>query len=146
MQALSALRMDGLPSLIEALGYPDLAVTESAIWAIGKMGTNALPAIPVLVNLLTNSDVDTAMGSLMSLGGLKLEPNLVVPALTNALLATGIDQGSVLYVLGQYGRKAQAAVPLLQEYLMSPSEHLRRSATNALRKINPEALRRATEK
>jgi HEAT repeat protein len=45
--------------------------------------------------------------------------------------------------LGEYGGDANAAVPQLLEALKDPNYSIRNSATNALKKIDPEAAAKA---
>jgi len=108
------------------------------------MGTNARPALPRLLGMLATTNYGAAVGAILALGELKLEPHLVVPALTNCLLGpvTGL-RFFAAQALGRYGSEACSAVPALVRALDDSSAVVGRCATNALRAIDPQALGQA---
>ena len=90
----------------------------------------------------TNQSVRVLAVSVLSQG--RHEPSLVVPALskclsdTNNVVRTLAAQG-----LGCYGAEARQAVPVLVPLLNDPYRFARVAATNALKKIDPEAAAKA---
>ena len=139
-------RPEALPPLMNAitnLHAPDLRY--SAIDGVGIMGTNALPAVPLLFSCTKDPDRRVAERAAFVLGRLKLEPGLVVPALiSNAVTNRSASCVTILFALGQYGTNAQPAVPLLLKALHDQDENVRSAATNALHSVAPNLLTRAS--
>jgi len=120
----------------------DDSVARAAI-AIGNMGTNARPALPGLIMLLTNQNDLTVECAIGALKELKLEPQLVVPALANCLLNSNHHiRYFAAQTLGRFGGEARSAVPALVRTLADSDAGIRRCASNALRAIDPKALER----
>lgn len=68
-----------------------------------------------------------------------MEPDLVVPALTNCLRSTDLYlRGAALDALGKFGANARSAVPALIPELYDPDPSVRKWATNALTKVEPD--------
>ena len=107
-------------------------------------GTNAIPAVPLLISALncTNSSIQSQ--SLSALGLLHQEPDVCVPAIVRFLSAKDdyLRQNAV-YALRDFGRAAKPAVPALLRCLDDPEDAVRIRATNALREIDPEAAAKA---
>ena len=144
-EALSVVGKKGLPPLVTALRSTDSRQREAALTAIYRvsagLGTNGAPAVPALLDCLHDRNeriVNLAAGSL---GSLRTSPELVVPALTNALSrTTGVVHLGVIYALGKVGTNAQGAVPALVPILSHPNLASRSATTNALFDIAPELL------
>ena len=83
VDALCCIGPAAMPALINALtnGNPDARFWSAT--AMTSMGTNARPAVPALIVCLKAPAADRA--AFLALGALKLEPELVVPALTDIL-------------------------------------------------------------
>ena len=115
--------------------------TLTTFYALAKMGTNALPALPLMIQSLADKDEEAVGSAINALGELHLQPDLVVPALTNFLMPS--QPGLCVIAaeaLGKFGPSARPAVPLLQRLLNDSIPMVRESATNALLKIDPQAL------
>jgi HEAT repeat protein len=110
-----------------------------ALFAIGRMETNALPALPLMLQCLNDPNEVIVISAIQALSHMKSQPILVVTALTNFLVDSRFDiQLSAANALQQFGSEARPAVPFLQRML---SDRIARfTATNALLKIAPEAL------
>jgi HEAT repeat protein len=109
-----------------------------------EMGSNAQPAIPLLVECLKDKDEMVAKEAAWSLGELQLEPNFVVPALiSNADPSRPMPFSFALFALGEFGTNARAAVPLLTQAIRSDDEKVRSAATQALENIAPDLLTNA---
>lgn len=149
--ALAYLGKDGFPVLMEAFTNQEPVTRLAAVLALDALGTNAEPAIPLVVNLLKDSDFRVAGFSINYLARNALAPEQVVPILTRSL-TKGLQVKnepwirSTLWELGGYGVQARPAVPALLMCLNSTNVSLRLSASAALQKIDPEALKRATQK
>ena len=135
-----------VPRLIEELGGTPRESRLRAASALSEFGRHARPAIPALVRCLVDKDSKVAGYAALSLGRLTLEPDMVVPALTNVLQSTnlGLRNCSAL-ALGYFGEKATSAVPHLQLLLDDPAEKVRKTATNSIRQIAPALLKLADE-
>ena len=83
MHALSCLGEGALPPLVNVLTNAT-GNKGPAMYAIWTMGTNARPAVPALIQCLKDQDRSVRDDAASYLGQLKLEPGLVVPALTTA--------------------------------------------------------------
>jgi len=106
------------------------------------MGTNARPALPNLVALLANTN-GLAVYAVYAVGELQLEPQLVVPGLTNCLRSSNDTiRFSAAFALGKFREDACSAVPALLNALGDRSASVQHCAANALRAIDPKALER----
>jgi len=110
-----------------------------ATFTIVGMGTNARPVLPTLIAMLTNDSL--ARRTMYALGELKLEPQLVVPALTNCLLRSNATiRFYAAHALCQFGGDARSAVPALVRALNDSNGRVQHWASNALVAIDPQAL------
>ena len=71
--------------VMDLLTDPRPLIRTPAIFEVARLGTNALPAIPRLIECLKDPDENVAATAARALGELQLRPELSVPALTNAL-------------------------------------------------------------
>src|SRR5262249_14427422 len=115
---------------------------------LNAMGPEAQrTAIPIFVRVAGSSDAaerDVATWALFSVDAEHANQRLVVPALVNALADTNfVIRLLAATCLGDFGANAQPAVPVLVRLLNDPTSRVRPDATNALRKIDPEAAARA---
>jgi len=150
---LPHLGPDALPPLMAVL--TNIPVPTRSIIAARYMhylGTNAAPAVPVLVKCIDDPDFGLRQFALYSLGELRLNPDLVVPALDLRIFTMqqkAIDEDAEVFIwiassaLAKFGPQAASAVPTLLTCLTNHSAHVRKAATNALLKIAPEVLTNA---
>jgi HEAT repeat protein len=144
LYALGEIGEDGLPPLLAVLADPKRSDRGAAALIIGGMknlGTNRVRAVVLLIQCLADPREMEAGDAANALGRLRMEPDLVVPALTNCL------SFSSLYVrcfavrsLGRFGKEARPAVPSLVASLSDPDAAVREFSTNALQEIAPEML------
>lgn len=85
MLALSYLGPDAVPAMKAVMSNPELAGLPPAVQCIMNMGENARPLAPLLLQNLQHQDAWVAAAAALSLGTLKDEPGLVIPALGKAL-------------------------------------------------------------
>jgi HEAT repeat protein len=86
IKTLDNLRLSSatvVPAIAELVEHPRLHYL--VISTLADYGSNALPAIPRLVQCLTNIDQDIRVTAAFALARLKLEPEVAVPALISRL-------------------------------------------------------------
>jgi len=133
--ALASAGPSGVESLMAVLRTPNSRWQASAAAEIGNVGTNALAAIPILIQCL---DGDTLLASHAAgaLGRLRLEAAIVVPALTHSLRdRRDLVRLSAVAALGQFRAEARPAVPELLRLRDDPWLAVRTGATNSIRMI-----------
>jgi HEAT repeat protein len=134
-------RPGALPPLMAVITNLHSPVRLDAVSGMQEMGSNAQPAVPLLIECLKDKDEMVAKEAAWSLGELQLEPNIVVPALiSNADPSRPIPYSFVLFALGEFGTNARSAVPLLMQAFRSGDEKVRSAATHALENIDPNLL------
>jgi len=141
ISALASLGKDGLPPLLAALSDPRHSNRVEIIHAISELETNAGPAVPVLVECLQEQDAEVFRAAADVLGYLKLEPEIVVPALAGGL--TSQDYESRIRSaedLMEFEGAAKPAVPSLLQALDDRDAWVRNAAEYALERIAPEEL------
>lgn len=132
-----------VPKLIElAREHPDEDGRYIAVFAIRTLGPTAEPAIPFLVQCLTNSSWMIRDDAALGLGYLQLRPELAIPALTEHLDRAArstplFELQDTIQSLGRFQTNAVVAVPKLTQFLDHGDPEVRRNATNALRLIEP---------
>lgn len=140
VESLAAIGPSALPALLSLAANSDSPARWSALMALAELGTNAAPAIPMLIASL--NDPDVAVPAAMALGSIGLEPDRVIPALTNRLYDVDPSlRRFIMTALGDYGSDATNSLPVLLRYLADTNQQTRRTATNAIRRIAPETLR-----
>lgn len=148
IESLAFIGKESLPSLMEVLKNPRATDRDDVVYAVMFLGTNARPAIPLLIQCLDDQENETlVVRAIRSLGALKFEPSLVVPALTKCLTNKETwFRREAAEALSNFGPAAASSVPFLYARFLDPNHDVREAATNALLKIAPETLNRATQK
>jgi hypothetical protein len=140
-RALGVMGAEGVPALLSLVtnrAVPLFVPMQS--WQC--LGTNAVLTVPFLVEQVRNTNRQVAVTSLQLLGVSHVQPEVVVPALSNAALSSDrIVRLNALSGLGAFGQDARAVTPMLVECLGDSDSAARVAATNALRRIAPEVLR-----
>ena len=138
---LGKISLEDISPLLALLTNEHAFIRGCAWDAIRDQGTNAATAIPFLVR---DFKADQRGFKASRLGALATEPDLVVPALTNALFNPAYRvRAAAAAALGAYGPQASSAAPTVITLLNDPNREVRSAATNALLKIAPEALTNA---
>jgi hypothetical protein len=141
--ALGHLGGESLPPLMTVLTNTQSPMRNFAALSLSLLGTNARPAVPILIGYLRATNMLAACAA-TSLGMLRQEPQLVVQALISALLDSRPEvRCAAAHALEQFGDQARSAQPALLSLLNDTDDRTRHVATNALRKIAPEALTKA---
>jgi len=134
-----------VPELVQIFeadpGTVSAAVIAEIIFSIGPGADDAAPALVRAATLCTNA-VSRANG-IHALGALRNHPEIVVPALTNALQDPWFAiRFNAIQALGNFGTNARPALPALTNMLSDPDALVRLTAANTLRKLragNPAA-------
>jgi HEAT repeat protein len=124
-------------------------VRRQSVQALGKFGSQAGDAVPLLVQLLPESsgdddedvanDADLRGCAAEALGDIRCNAAIVVPALASSLRDSDSNARKLkTEALGKFGNEARAAVPALTRLLDDDDQDVRQSATNALLAITPK--------
>lgn len=142
--ALASLGTQGIPSLTAALKNQSSVVRVRSAELFARTGTNAFPAVPVLIGCLKDADCDVAYLAARCLGKLRLRSDLVAPALAQCVLdvsARSDTRLAAVWGLENFGQEAVPAIGILRNALVDPDEWIRRAVTNALQKLDPKSLK-----
>jgi len=141
---LASLGTAGLPPMLNALSDPGNAQRQfiaRMIPTIRELGSNGHPAVPILLNCLQERDAVMVMTAAESLGSLRLEAEIVVPALVRGLTNENYAVRAYLAkAVSEFGKEARGAVPALLEALDDRDDWARKAAAAALEKIGSEEL------
>jgi HEAT repeat protein len=141
--SLGHIGLPALAALMDALTNHSYNVATLAALSLPEMGTNALPAVPVFLRDLRSRNHFVRERATDALGNLHLEPETVVPALTNLLNDSSLTARCMaLNSLGQFKDAGSLAIPVIVPLLQAPEETIRISATNALCDIAPNEYKR----
>ncbi len=135
-QALADLPLGAaaVSDLTRALTSHDAYVRRFAVWKLGEIGPDALPALDDLVALLRSDPSGEACGAALALG--RLGDVEALPALVADLRSSSSDRRvEAAQGLGLLGRPAVTAVPQLIAALDDPDAALRAAAVEALGEI-----------
>jgi hypothetical protein len=140
--ALGGIGTNSLPVLLSAWTNRTLQTDLGALrMAWSTLGTNASPAVPLLIQLLDDKDEGVAATSAALLGINPIEPQLAVPALTSRIPGTNARvRFCAVYALGNFGPQAREAAPLLLRALNDNDASVRAAARDSLREVAPEVL------
>lgn len=135
-----------VPALIaiyeENISPPSQAATSRALIGIGPAAEKV--AIPSFVRAAASSNAAVREVAVFALSAVEVDPSMVVPALVEALGDTNfLARAVAANGLARFGTNAQLAVPALVPLLSDPNSHVRRSASIALKQIDPEASTKA---
>jgi HEAT repeat protein len=131
LAALGSHAPSAVPALIEiAKHHPDDDGRYIAVFAIRTLDSAAEPAIPFLIECLTNGIADVRDDAALGLGYIHRRPDIAVPALIEYLESHRINVG------GSQTRYA----------LDYPTPHVREAVTNWLPLIDAEAAAKAQVK
>jgi HEAT repeat protein len=143
---LAKLGDDGFPPLFNLLTNETYAeLRYRGVIGMRYQGTNAIPAIPWLLNWLNDPGTLISSAAAETLGWLAVQPDVVLPGLSNRLKHPEQHiRFETVGVLEIFAMKDRAAVPTLAVALGDSDASVREAATNALLKIAPEALTNAS--
>jgi HEAT repeat protein len=117
-----------------------LGVRLAAMYALGNMGTNANDSIDVLLDCMKETPSIEPEWAAWVLGRVAVDPESVIPALTNALQSPTVGlRRSAVNSLSELGGRARSAVPALKTALTDVDQAVRVNATNALAQMQVPA-------
>lgn len=142
LAALIMIRGDRLEPYLEQIKTAGIVQASCLVRAIGRQGTNAAFAVPLLVDLLTNTRPKASYSSVIAaLGGIHSQPDLSVPALASFLDQPAFRVEAIL-ALSQFGLDARPALTNITACLNDTNVYTRVLATNTLKAIDAEAARK----
>jgi hypothetical protein len=157
MSAGIALRFIGeaaVPALAQSIRDPACPGREQAASVVVEMsgeGVRVRPVVEALVDSVGDTNTEFAVLAVESLGRMRVEPDIAVPALVRAARGIPMDEywgfllrRSAIRALGEFGQQAKEAVPVLREMSMDERAEVRIEATRALFRIAPEQVRGET--
>jgi len=147
LHALGYVGKEGLPPLLAVVTNKAVPVqyrclaTQMMMPPTMNPGTNALWVVPLLLPYLQEAPVMACIANVLSLW--RLAPGEVVPALTRCLRSPeALVRTEAAEMLPRFGSEASSAVPELLMVLSDTDRMVRVTATNALRRIAPEELKK----
>lgn len=150
--ALGPAAKPTVPALIGLLQDKDRQVRASAAQCLSLIGPEATDAVPALIQALNeegNGYGPVLINSMVALGAIHSEPEIVVPLLLEYVNGPRKDwnyNASAMDALGRYREKAKSAVPAILPFLSDTDEGHRSSADAALCAIDPQAAAQALKK
>jgi HEAT repeat protein len=118
-------------------------------WLVAQLSKGELAfalgrIIPILLELVKDSDIGVEFRAISSLGQIRQQPEVVVPVLIN-ILENPLDKcrWEATRALAKFGAQARSAVPALVAALQDPDKEVRKAAGEALLKIDPGAAAKA---
>jgi hypothetical protein len=147
MNALVFVGEAGLAPLLAVLAderhFNRIMVARSvlSLYLCTRTRTNAAAALPVLIRCLKDNDEGVVRYAAATLGFLKIESWICVPALTELTHHTNsFMRRSAARALGQFGKEAQSALPVLLDGYKDSDAGVREGAAEAVRNITQEML------
>jgi len=133
-----------LPSLMMGLTNQNREIRQGAASALRELETDSLPAVPLLIQCLKDSEPNVVSAATQTLGQLQLEPDRVLPALCDALERKewpGLREPTVQAICS-FRRAACPAIPLLIKLIEGTNELAAIAAASALGrlKLDPELV------
>jgi hypothetical protein len=148
INVLVDLAPDSTPSLKQILDKGPDGKRFTVVEAFALLDTNsATLLLPGVIKCLTGRDENLGWRAAQSLSESSLSPQLILPALTNAVpFASTAGRGRIFRCLYWSKYPAKEAVPILRKSLLSSNTQIRQEATWALQRIAPEVLTNAPAK
>jgi HEAT repeat protein len=137
-QILVRIGSPAIPALVKALKNSDVRVR--AAYTLGNIGAETKTAVPQLIVLLKNSDVDVRVSAAYALRNIGAEAKAALPQLVPLLKDSNANvRRSAASALGSIGAKAKTALPQLVPLLKDSNANVRGSVASALGSIGAEA-------
>ncbi len=134
-----------VPALLEAMKSSEWGLRGCAAEAIGRILPAPHEVVPVLELALEDNEDFVRMKAAEALWRVSQKGEKAIPVLIE-LLREEISRDRHVYrtdiveILGQIGPQAKAAVPLLLKEAHADDQDTRKTAKNALKKIDPKSI------
>ena len=112
--------------------------TRAAI-EVGRLGTNADPAIPLLLAAFEHTNDAIQRTAVMAVGELHRRADLCLGPLVSLVNSANLIRRSALDALARFGPAAKPVAPEIARWLDDSHPDVRSGATNILRLIDPDA-------
>lgn len=137
VQGLTGFGVQAVSTLTRLLSHQCKYVRRNVVWGLGKLGSDALPALAFLIPVLKDTDPRTATGAAQAIGAIGRPAADAVPALAEAMRGTNV-------VLCRMAAKALSqvglpALPTLVTHLKHHDPFVRGEAAVALGWMGPAA-------
>jgi HEAT repeat protein len=107
---------------------------------VGRLGTNAEPAIPFLLAAFQQTNDNIRARAVSLVGQFHRRPDLCLRPLVSLLNSTNLNvRWQALHALGSFGPAAKPVAPEVARCLSDPEPGVRSEATTALRLIDSDA-------
>ena len=144
--AIDYMGIEGIPALLDFVANRQAYSCSSVLRPVGamrKLGTNSLLVVPALTQCLKSPDSEAAGIAAILLANIweQTQAEVIV-----ATLAGATESGDphvrycAVYALSRLGYSAWSAVPALVRALGDSDVRVRETATNSLRKVEPQIL------
>jgi len=139
--ALIKINQQSCQPIVEQLkDISDPETWRETAWLMGSLGSNAEPAIPLLLDVVSQSNLSLRATALGALGEIHRKPDLCVPVIIPFLRSTNLNvRRMALYSIRNFGAAAKPAVPDILRCLNDSDGWIQQQATNALNTIDPAA-------
>lgn len=141
LYCLVGIGLPALPSLLSIASDTNATLRRFAIHRIEDFGTNAVPAVPLLITWLDDSNLEIAIAAFDVLIRLNLKPPSALPVFADKL--NHWDMGMrfrAIKAISDYGAARRPVIDSLAQLLNDEDWRIRRRATNAIRYVAPEIL------
>lgn len=134
---------EAVPVLIALIDGRNEYTQRGAVYALGRMGTASISAVPRLIECLqSHRDADTREKAAEALG--KIGPSAASSTVPALIKATRDDKWpkvrrASLSALGEIGPAAREAIPVLRAALRDPDSWISLEARNALFRVDPSS-------
>lgn len=143
--ALANIGAPALPALCAALTNRQVQCRGAVAWSMASLGTNARPAMPLLLQCAQETNPQIVAGAVRTLGQLKGEPDTIIPVIIPKLTDPRIYvRMQAAMALGAFGPAGSNALPALRQALGDSNASVAVYARRAILNINSNALSRPT--
>jgi HEAT repeat protein len=141
LEALGPTAAPAGPALVKALNDPNRFVRWAAARALGKVGAvESETAIPALIGMLSDDDVDLRAAAASTLAGYGPAARTAVPVLLAALASEDTSlRVAALRALERIGLESSPALPVIRDALEARDASVRQGAARLLGKLGPSA-------
>ena len=141
VHALGRIGPLAIPELLRIINNPNARTHAQAIQELAQFAADVPSIVPFVLAFAQDPKADLSYPAVFMLRKIAVNPDAAVPALAVALGSSDpLTRAAAADSLAHFGPEASQAVPRLQFNLLDKTCRVRESATNALRRIAPEAL------